>query len=46
VEAGQGTLEEIARAVGFKDAGRMRRAFLRCLGQSPQVLRRSMLERH
>jgi len=34
VESGLGTLDEIARRVGFADAGRMRRAFLRTLGQS------------
>jgi transcriptional regulator GlxA family with amidase domain len=33
-------LETIAAATGFGDAGRMRRAFLRVLGQPPQALRR------
>lgn len=42
VEAGAGTLDEIAYRVGFNDAGRMRRAFLRALGQPPQALRRSL----
>lgn len=42
VEAGLGTFEEIARRFGFKDAGRMRRTFLRTLGQPPQLLRRSI----
>lgn len=42
VEAGLGSFDEIARRVGFKDAGRMRRAFLRVLGQPPQLLRRSL----
>lgn len=42
VEVGQRTFDDIARSVGFGDAGRMRRAFLRVLGQSPQFLRRSI----
>lgn len=41
VEAGFGSFDQIARKVGFGDAGRMRRAFLRGLGQPPQMLRRS-----
>jgi transcriptional regulator GlxA family with amidase domain len=45
VEAGSSSLEEIARQIGLKDAGRMRRAFLRVLGQSPQLLRRSLRDR-
>ena len=44
VEAGLWTFDEIARRVGFSDAGRMRRAFLRVLGQPPQSLRRSIRE--
>ncbi|KRA40220.1 GlxA family transcriptional regulator [Devosia sp. Root635] len=39
VETGTGSLEQIARGAGFNDAARMRRAFLRVLGQSPQALR-------
>jgi transcriptional regulator GlxA family with amidase domain len=42
VEAGFGSFDEIARRVGFGDAGRMRRAFLRALGQPPQSLRRAI----
>lgn len=42
VEAGLGSFDEIAHRVGFKDAGRMRRAFLRVLGQPPQLLRRAI----
>jgi transcriptional regulator GlxA family with amidase domain len=42
VEAGLRTFDEIARSVGFSDAGRMRRAFLRVSGQPPQFLRRSI----
>ena len=42
VEAGFGSFDEIARKVGFGDSGRMRRAFLRALGQPPQMLRRSI----
>jgi transcriptional regulator GlxA family with amidase domain len=41
VEAGFGSFDEIARRVGFGDPGRMRRAFLRALGQAPQALRRA-----
>lgn len=37
------SLEEISDSVGFKDLERMRRAFQRNLGQSPQSLRRSMI---
>ncbi len=35
------SLEEIAMAVGFADPERMRRAFIRVLGQPPQGLRRT-----
>lgn len=45
VEAGPQTFDDIARSVGFSDAGRMRRAFLRVLGQPPQSLRRFIQER-
>ena len=41
VEAGVSSFDEIARKVGFGDPGRMRRAFLRTLGQPPQMLRRA-----
>lgn len=41
VEAGGSSLEQIARRTGFGDAERMRRAFLRTLGQPPQALRRN-----
>lgn len=41
VETSLRPLEEIAAAHGFTDAGHMRRAFLRALGQSPQALRRA-----
>jgi transcriptional regulator GlxA family with amidase domain len=40
VEDGRETLEAIAAAVGFADAERMRRAFVRTFGQSPQAMRR------
>lgn len=40
VETSHQPLEHIAEATGFGDAGRMRRAFLRNLGQPPQALRR------
>ena len=45
VEAGAGTFDEIARRVGFNDASRMRRAFLRVLGQPPQSVRRTLNRR-
>jgi transcriptional regulator GlxA family with amidase domain len=40
IETGHDPLEQVAEAVGFGDPGRMRRAFLRSLGQPPQALRR------
>ncbi len=36
------SLEEISDAVGFKDLERMRRSFVRVLGQGPQALRRAI----
>jgi transcriptional regulator GlxA family with amidase domain len=41
VEESYAPLDRIAEAAGFGDPGRMRRAFLRSLGQPPQALRRS-----
>jgi transcriptional regulator GlxA family with amidase domain len=41
VETGRDSLERIAETTGFGDPGRMRRAFLRRLGQPPQALRRA-----
>ncbi|SRR5450830_705297 len=41
VEAGEESLEAIARAVGFDDPERMRRAFLRVFGYPPQAIRRA-----
>jgi transcriptional regulator GlxA family with amidase domain len=41
VETSHAPLERIAEAAGFGDPGRMRRAFLRGLGQPPQALRRA-----
>jgi transcriptional regulator GlxA family with amidase domain len=43
LETGQEPIELIARAVGFADPERMRRAFLRVFGQPPQALRRVAL---
>ena len=40
VETSRIPLERIAEAHGFGDPGRMRRAFLRSIGQPPQALRR------
>ncbi|OZI58004.1 GlxA family transcriptional regulator [Bordetella genomosp. 1] len=41
VEDGDAPIEAIARRVGFVDAERMRRAFVRVYGQPPQALRRA-----
>jgi len=41
VEAGKVPVEAIAAASGFGDPERMRRAFVRLLGQPPQALRRA-----
>ncbi|MDT4848702.1 HTH-type transcriptional activator RhaS [compost metagenome] len=41
VEDGHQTFEEIARGVGFGDADRMLRCFVRVVGRTPQELRRS-----
>lgn len=41
VETTHMPLDRIAEDVGFGDPGRMRRAFLRSLGQPPQALRRA-----
>lgn len=40
IEAGDGSLEQIASRFGLGDAGRMRRSFQRILGHSPRYLRR------
>lgn len=40
VESGVESIEVIARDVGFNDAERMRRAFVRVFGHPPQALRR------
>jgi len=40
IENGRDSLLSIARAVGFSDPERMRRAFLRVYGQPPQAIRR------
>ena len=42
VESSSDPIEHIGDAVGFTDPERMRRAFLRAFGQSPQTLRRSV----
>lgn len=41
VETTPDPLDRIAERTGFGDAGRMRRAFVRALGQPPQALRRA-----
>ncbi|HWU17869.1 MAG TPA: GlxA family transcriptional regulator [Devosia sp.] len=41
VENGFGSFEQIARQSGFRDAGQMRRAFMRTLGRPPQAMRRA-----
>jgi transcriptional regulator GlxA family with amidase domain len=41
MEQGRHPIDVIARQTGFADRDRMRRAFLRTLGQPPQVIRRN-----
>ncbi|MCW2318812.1 transcriptional regulator GlxA family with amidase domain [Rhodoblastus acidophilus] len=41
IEDGRHNIDEVAQMTGFGDRDRMRRAFLRTLGQPPQVLRRN-----
>ncbi|MCV6905584.1 MAG: DJ-1/PfpI family protein [Achromobacter xylosoxidans] len=41
IEQGDGSIDSVARRVGFTDSERMRRAFLRVYGQPPQALRRA-----
>ena len=41
IEAGPDPIDRVAAMVGFGDAERMRRAFLRAFGQPPQALRRA-----
>ncbi len=41
IEDGRHSIDEVAELTGFGDRERMRRAFLRALGQPPQVLRRN-----
>ncbi|KAF0806163.1 AraC type helix-turn-helix- domain containing protein [Alcanivorax xiamenensis] len=45
VETGFASFERIAEEAGFKDPGRMRRAFLRAFELPPQALRRSARQR-
>ncbi len=40
IEANRGSLENVAKDSGFTTADRMRRAFLRVYGESPQAIRR------
>ncbi|WP_370674092.1 GlxA family transcriptional regulator [Pleomorphomonas sp. PLEO] len=42
VESSREPIEQIARATGFRDPERMRRAFLRSFGQPPQAIRRAV----
>lgn len=42
IEEERHSLDEVARMTGFGDRERMRRAFLRTVGQPPQVLRRNV----
>ena len=42
VEAGMGSMEEIARVSGFQTAERMRRAFVRNSGRTPREMRRAL----
>jgi transcriptional regulator GlxA family with amidase domain len=41
LEAGNGTVDSVAKDAGFGDRERMRRAFLRTLSQPPQVIQRA-----
>lgn len=41
IEAGDGSVATVARASGFGDEERMRRAFIRLYGQAPQAVRRA-----
>jgi transcriptional regulator GlxA family with amidase domain len=41
IENSHASLERIAESAGFRDPGRMRRAFLRTFGLPPQALRRA-----
>ncbi len=41
MEQGRHSMDEIAEEAGFADRDRMRRAFLRALGQPPQTIRRN-----
>jgi transcriptional regulator GlxA family with amidase domain len=41
MEQGRFSMDQVARETGFADRERMRRAFLRTLGQPPQSIRRS-----
>jgi transcriptional regulator GlxA family with amidase domain len=43
IESGAGALDGVARDVGFGDAERMRRAFVRLFGAPPSSLRRAAL---
>ncbi|HEV7776142.1 MAG TPA: GlxA family transcriptional regulator [Luteibacter sp.] len=44
LEGGRHAIDAVARETGFGDRERMRRAFVRAFGQSPQTLRRSLRE--
>jgi transcriptional regulator GlxA family with amidase domain len=41
VQSSGEAMERVAAATGFRDPERMRRAFIRTLGQPPQALRRA-----
>lgn len=41
IEQGGHSMDEVARETGFSDRERMRRAFVRACGQSPQMIRRN-----
>ncbi len=44
LEDGRHTVETVAYETGFADRERMRRAFIRVLGQPPQAVRRALKE--
>jgi transcriptional regulator GlxA family with amidase domain len=41
IEQSRNTMDEVAAETGFADPERMRRAFLRAVGQPPQAIRRT-----
>jgi transcriptional regulator GlxA family with amidase domain len=42
MEQGRHSMDQVARETGFADRERMRRAFVRAFGQTPQAIRRNV----